>query len=264
MCVIMTVLCILLPTAFAHKTVSEYHMNLLQNTYKKGLYDGIPIALGYLSVSFSIGLFASAKGIPILWILLISMTNLTSAGQKAGISVILSHGALIEMALTQLIINSRYFLMSLSLSQRLNKSFTLPHRLIASFGVTDEIFAVAASKPHVLSPKYMYGLITLPYIGWSLGTLLGAALGNILPEIVVSALGIALYGMFIAIVVPPAKKNPRLLAVILPAIAISCTIYYLPQLGFISSGFSIIISTISAALIGALIFPIETEDPCDE
>ncbi len=236
----------------------------MQNTYKRGVCDGIPIALGYLSVSFSIGLFAAAKGIPVLWILLISMTNLTSAGQKAGISVILSHGALIEMALTQLTINSRYFLMSLSLSQKLDKTFTLPHRLIASFGVTDEIFAVAASKPHTLSPKYMYGLITLPYIGWSLGTLLGAAVGNILPEIVVSALGIALYGMFIAIVVPPIRKNMRLLAVVLPAIAISCVIYYLPALDFISDGFSIIISTIVAALLGALIFPVETEDPCDE
>ncbi len=239
-------------------------MNLLPNTYKKGLCDGIPIALGYLSVSFSIGLFAAAKGIPILWILLISMTNLTSAGQKAGISVILNHGALIEMVLTQLTINSRYFLMSLSLSQKLDKTFTLPHRLLASFGVTDEIFAVAASKSHTLSPKYMYGLITLPYLGWSLGTLIGAAVGNILPEIVVSTLGIALYGMFIAIVVPPTKQNPRLLAVVLPAIAISCMIYYLPRLNFISDGFSIIISTLIAALIGALIFPIETEDPCDE
>lgn len=192
------------------------------------------------------------------------MTNLTSAGEKAGIGVILAHGGLIEIALTQLTINSRYSLMSLSLSQRLDKGFSALHRLIASFGITDEIFAVASSKSHRLSPKYMYGLITLPYLGWSLGTLLGAAAGNILPELIANALGIALYGMFIAIVVPPTRKNPRLLTVVLPAIAISCAIHYIPVLGFISDGFSIIISTVAAALIGALLFPIQTEDPDDE
>lgn len=239
-------------------------MKTQPNTYRAGFRDGVPIALGYLSVSFSLGLFAASQGIPVLWVLLISMTNLTSAGQKAGIGVILNHGSLIEMALTQLTINSRYSLMSLSLSQKLEQGFTFPHRLLASFGVTDEIFAVAASKPHMLKPVYMYGLITLPYLGWTLGTLLGAAAGNILPDIVVSSLGIALYGMFIAIVVPPAKKNPKLLAVVLPALAISCIIYYLPIFDFISEGFSIIISTVIAALIGALMFPIPTEDPGDE
>lgn len=239
-------------------------MNAQPNTYRAGLRDGVPIALGYLSVSFSLGLFAAAQGIPVLWVLLISMTNLTSAGEKAGIGVILHHGSLIEMALTQLTINSRYSLMSLSLSQKIDNSFTLPHRLLTSLGVTDEIFAVASSKPYLLKPVYMYGLITLPYLGWSLGTLLGAAAGNILPEIVVSSLGIALYGMFIAIVVPPTKKKPKLLAVVLPAIAISCLIYYIPAFDFISEGFSIIISTVIAALIGAFVFPIQTEDPDDE
>ena len=106
--------------------------------------------------------------------------------------------------------------------------------------------------------------ITMPYIGWSLGTLLGAAAGSILPSLVTDALGIALYGMFIAIVVPPVRANLRLLAVVVPAIAISCMIAYIPALSFISGGFSIIISTVIAALIGALVFPIETEDPADE
>ena len=235
-----------------------------KNSFVQGLVDGIPIGLGYLAVSFSVGIQASSQGIPFWWALLISMTNLTSAGQAAGIGIIAAGGSLIEMALAQLTINSRYFLMSISLSQKLNKDFILPHRLAASFGITDEIFAVASSKPYDISPKYMYGLIAIPYIGWSLGTLLGALMGNILPAILTSALGIALYGMFIAIVVPPAKANPRLLAVIVPAIAISCAIYYIPALGFISSGFSVIISTIVAALIGALLFPIETEDPADE
>ena len=239
-------------------------MKAKKNTYRAGLCDGIPIALGYLSVSFSLGIFASLQGIPVVWALLISMTNLTSAGEKAGMGVIIAHGSLIEIALTQLTINSRYALMSLSLSQKLDKDFNIFHRLVASFGVTDEIFAVASSKAHRISPKYMYGLITLPYLSWSLGTLLGAAAGGILPEMVTNALGIALYGMFIAIVVPPTRKNPRLLAVVLPAIAISSLIHYIPALGFISDGFSIIISTVAAALIGALVFPIYTEDPDDE
>lgn len=235
-----------------------------QNTFFSGFRDGIPIALGYLSVSFSLGLFASANGIPVLWTLLISMTNLTSAGQKAGMGVILGGGSLIEMALTQLTINSRYFLMSLSLSQKLDRAFSLPHRFIASFGITDEIFAVASSKAHLIAPVYMYGLITPAYLGWSLGTLFGAALGSVLPQIVVNALGVALYGMFIAIVIPPVRKNPKLLAVVLPAIAISCAIYYIPALDFISDGFSIIISTLIASLVSALLFPIEKEASDDE
>lgn len=235
-----------------------------QNSFISGLIDGIPIGLGYLSVSFSFGIQASAMEIPVLWALLISMTNLTSAGQASGIGIIASGGSLIEIALTQLIINSRYFLMSLSLSQKLDDEFSLPHRFAASFGITDEIFAVASSKSHRIAPKYMYGLISMPYVGWSLGTFLGAAAGNILPQMISGALGIALYGMFIAIVVPPAKQNPRLWAVILPAIAISCLLYYIPALDFISSGFTVITSTVIAATIGALIFPIYTEDPDDE
>lgn len=235
-----------------------------KNTYLSGVIDGLPIGLGYLAVSFSVGIQASAQGIPFWWALLISMTNLTSAGQAAGIGIIASGGSLIEMALAQLTINSRYFLMSISLSQKLNPEFNTFHRLAASFGVTDEIFAVASSKSHRVSPHYMYGLISLPYIGWSVGTLLGAVMGNILPDMVTGALSIALYGMFVAIVVPPAKASPKLLVVIVPAAVISCVIYYVPFFSFISGGFSVIISTVIAALIGSLLFPIETEDPKDE
>ena len=234
------------------------------NSFHSGLIDGIAIGLGYLSVSFSFGIQASAINIPIVWALLISMTNLTSAGQASGIGIIAAGGSFIEMALTQLIINSRYFLMSLSLSQKLEHGFKLPHRLAVSFGITDEVFALASSKNHRLAPKYMYGLICAPYIGWSLGTFLGAAAGNLLPDMISDALGIALYGMFIAIVVPPIKNNLRLLAVVLLAVALSCVVYYIPIFDFISSGFSIIVSTVIASLFGALLFPIPTEDPDDE
>jgi len=149
-------------------------MTKSKNTYRHGLTDGIAIALGYLAVSFSVGIQASSAGIPVIWAVIISMTNLTSAGQAAGISIIGAGGSFIEIAAAQLTINSRYFLMSLSLSQRLTPKYGIINRLISAFGITDEIFAVASSKPYHVSPKYMYGLITLPYIGWALGTLLGA------------------------------------------------------------------------------------------
>lgn len=229
-----------------------------------GLRDGIPIGLGYLSVSFTFGIMAASYGIPLGYTLLISMTNLTSAGQLAGIGIIHAGGGLAEMALTQLVINLRYALMSLSLSQKLDGGFNLFHRLAVSFGITDEIFAVASSKKGDVSPRYMYGLIMIPYIGWAAGTALGTLAGNLLPEMLRNALGIALYGMFIAIVVPPAKKRPKLLAVIGIAVGLSCLIRFVPVFSFISDGFSIIICTLIAATAGALLFPVVTEDADDE
>lgn len=232
-----------------------------ENTYLAGLWDGVPIGLGYLSVSFTFGIIAVSMGIPLGYALLISMTNMTSAGQLAGISVIAAGGSYAEIALTQLIINLRYALMSLSLSQKLDDSFNIFSRLTTAFGITDEIFAVAAAKEREIGAKYMYGLITIPYIGWAAGTALGALAGAVLPKLICSALGIALYGMFIAIIVPPARKRPSLLIVIGAASGLSCLIRYLPALGFVSDGFSIIICTIAAATLGALLLPIETENP---
>ena len=232
---------------------------LKPNTYSAGLRDGVPIGLGYLSVSFSFGIMAVSSGIPLLWTLLISMTNLTSAGQLAGIGIIAAGGSLTELALSQLIINSRYFLMSLSLSQRVDSRFHLLHRLVTSFGVTDEVFAVAASRPHEISPRYMYGLITMPYIGWSLGTLLGAAAGAVLPEFVCNALGIAIYGMFLAIILPPARKEKPVRIVVLIAIAVSLMFNYLPVLNRVSGGFVVIICAVVAAALGAVLFPIKDE-----
>jgi len=233
-------------------------------SFAEGFRDGIPIGLGYLSVSFAFGINAVNCGIPFGYALLISMTNLTSAGQLAGIGIIAAAGSYAEIALAQFIINLRYALMSLSLSQKLEKSFTLSHRLLAAFGITDEIFAVAAAKEKDVGPAYMYGLITIPYIGWALGTALGAIAGSLLPELLRNALGIALYGMFVAIVIPPSKKNPRLFAVVGCAVVLSCLIYWVPTLSFISDGFSIIICTVVAATLGAVLFPIETEDADDE
>lgn len=225
-------------------------------TYRVGVRDGLPIALGYLSVSFTFGITAVGMGIPPLAAILISMTNLTSAGQVAGIGIIAAGGGYIEMALAQLIINLRYALMGLSLSQKLDGKYNLLHRIISAFGITDEVFAVASAKPGEVPAKYMYGLITLPYIFWAMGTAGGALLGGILPESIKSALGIAIYGMFIAIVIPPAKKNRGIVAVAAAAALLSCLIYYIPALReHISSGISVIICTVIAAALGAWLFP---------
>lgn len=227
--------------------------------YFKGFRDGLPIGLGYLSVSFAFGITAVKMGIPVIAAILISMTCVTSAGQVAGITAIASGGGFIEIALAQLIINLRYSLMSLSLSQKLCRKYSLFHRLTTSFGVTDEVFAVASARTEKVTPPYMYGLITLPYIMWSAGTALGALLGGILPDFVTSALGIAIYGMFIAIVVPPARRFKGVLVVALMAAALSCAFKCLPFLDFLG-GFSVIICTVIAAAAGALIFPRPVED----
>ncbi len=228
--------------------------------FREGFADGIPIGLGYLSVSFSFGISAVTKGISSLAATIISMTNLTSAGQVAGLGIIAASGTLLEMALAQLIINMRYALMSLSLSQKLDSGFKTPHRFLAAFGITDEIFAVASGKPKEITPSYMYGLILLPFICWSSGTLLGGIAGSVLPEMLRAALGIAIYGMFIAIFIPPARKSVGVLATVLISAVMSCCLKYIPLFSHVSSGFSIIICTLAASAAGAAFFPVkETE-----
>ena len=231
--------------------------------YRDGLLDGLPIALGYLSVSFGFGISAVGEGLRMLEALIISMTNLTSAGQVAGVTVIVAAGTLLEMILTQLVINLRYSLIGITLTQRLDCGCTTPHRLLMSFGITDEIFAVASSKPHAVGTSYFYGLMTLPYIGWASGTLLGALAGQILPENLREAMGIMIYAMFIAIILPPMKSNRGVLAVVLLAAGMSCAIFYLPIFSWVSAGFSIIICAVIAAIVMALMMPIEGSDAED-
>ena len=221
-----------------------------------GLRDSVPIGLGYLSVSFGFGVSAVASGIPALVAVLISLTNLTSAGQVAGVAVMAAGGGLLEMALTQLTINLRYSLMSISLTQRLDSTMNTLRRAVVGFGVTDEIFAVAVSKPGVVGPKYMYGLIGFPYVCWSLGTLLGAVAGNILPASVKNALGIAIFGMFVAIVIPSVRRERGTADAAAVAAVLSCIIAFVPALGFITPGFSIIICAVVASAVAALLFPV--------
>ena len=155
----------------------------LCNSYRAGLQDGVPIGLGYLSVSFAFGITASSVGIPAYIAVLISMTNLTSAGQLAGLTLMTAGGSLIEAAVTQLVINLRYALMSISISQKASAGFGIKHRLLGAFFITDEIFAVAVSKAGQIEPRYWYGLGTVPYFGWAAGTLLGALAGHIMPDL---------------------------------------------------------------------------------
>ena len=225
----------------------------IQNDFLLGMFNGIPIFLGYLSVSFGFGIIAVSSGLSVFEAFMISLTNLTSAGQAQGVVVIASGGTLIEMALVQLVINIRYALMALSLSQKLDKKFTLPHRLLAAYGITDEIFALCSTKENILKPNYMYGVIAVSTFGWVLGTFLGGAAGTLLPANVTSALGIVLYGMFIAIIIPPIRKHKNILFVVGIAALFSVICKYL--LPFISGGFAVIISAIIAAVLGALIFP---------
>ena len=229
------------------------------NVYKKGLYDGIPICLGYISVSFAFGLMATKSGLSILSSLIISMTNLTSAGQFAGLEIIKSNGTLIELTVAMFIINIRYMLMSLSLSQKVNTEIGTLKRLMMSFGITDEVFAVSMQQPGKITFTYFMGLITLPWLGWSLGTCLGAFASSVLPELIRHSLGIAIYGMFLAIIIPPAKKSRLVLNVILIAVSISIILHITPFLKNLSGGWRIIISTVLASGIGAILYPKEDE-----
>lgn len=239
---------------------TQEKQTVFNNSFKKGLADGLPICLGYLSVSFTFGIMAVEGGLTIAIAVLISMTNLTSAGQLAGIGVIFAGGSFIEMALTQLVINMRYALMSISLSQKMHKSIRLIDRLWIAFGNTDEIFAVSAAKDGELGKRYMAGLILMPFLGWSGGTLLGAAAGYILPQSVCSALGIAIYGMFIAIFIPPMKKSRSVFGVVIISAFLSCMFTYVPVLNSVSSGFVIIICAVVASVLGAILYPVNTEE----
>lgn len=230
----------------------------MNKPFFRGLRDGIPIALGYFSVSFGFGILCINLGLSVLAAAGISLTNLTSAGQVAGVGIIAAGGTLIEMALTQLVINLRYSLFAISLSQKLDSSFTTPHRIAASFGITDEIFAVTYAQEGKVKPAYMYGVILISALGWVGGTALGAAMGQILPEMVSSAMGIMLYCMFLAIFVPPARKDRGVLMAVI--VAALCSILFNTVLTFVSGGFAVIISALVSAALCALLFPVAEEE----
>ncbi len=224
--------------------------------FARGLRDGIPIALGYLSVSFAFGIFAVGNGLTVFEALMISMTNVTSAGQLSAVPIITGGGTLAELALTQLIINLRYSLMSVTLSQKLDGSVRLFDRFALAFVNTDEVFAVATARPTQVNRRYMYGLIVMPYLGWSAGTLVGALAGDIFPAMLTSALGVAIYGMFIAIVIPPVKRDRSVAECCLIAIVLSCIFRFSPTLQAVPTGFTVIVCAVIAGLVMAVIAPV--------
>lgn len=234
-----------------------------RNEFLNGIKDGIPICFGYFSVSMAFGIAAVKGGIPAWAATLTSLTNVTSAGQFAGINIMLALGSLIELAITTLIINMRYFLMSLSVSQKVDSSMKLWQRFLVSFGITDEIFAVSMRHSRPLTAVYMAGLILTPVLGWTSGTAVGAVATKVMPVSLSSAMGIALYGMFIAIIIPPARKNKKVMTAVLASIGASVIFTYAPILKNISSGWAIIIITIIVSAFCATFFPVEEKGDSD-
>lgn len=242
----------------------EINQNETLTDKKQSKYDfidgskkSIPIALGYFPVSFTFGLMAVNGGIPVWIVILISMTNLTSAGQFAGTNLIIAGAGYVEITVTTFVINIRYMLMSLSLSQKITQGLSNAKRWIMSFGITDETFTVAAMQKKDITFSFMLGLEILPYLGWALGTASGAIVCTLLPETLQNSMGIALYAMFIALVIPAAKKSKAALLVAACAIFISSLIKWIPIFSFISGGWRIIIATVIACTLGAKFFPME-------
>jgi len=230
------------------------------NEFKRGVHTGLPVGLGYFSVSFGFGAMAIAQGLSALDATLISATNLTSAGQFAGLTLIVAMGTLWEMVMTQVVINSRYSLMSLALAQRMGERIGFFPRLFIAFFNTDEIFALAMARKEPLTVPFLLGLGTLPFFGWTGGTLMGALAGSVLPTDIRAALGVMLYGMFIAIMVPPAKQEKPVLVVVILAIVLSCLFAWVPALQRVSAGISIVLCTVIAAAACAALFPVPDEE----
>ena len=227
--------------------------------FLRGFRAGIPIGVGYLSVSFTFGIMAVSYGFSWWQAVVISMMTLTSAGQLAGITVMIHPGQYLEMFFSQLTINIRYSFMSVSLSQKVSPSFRGIKRWLLGFFMTDEIFAVASAETEV-DAKFFFGLAVAPYFGWTLGTLGGSVLGNVLPQVLMNSLCLAIYGMFLAIIAPKAKTSRAVLCVTLIAVLLHALFFYIPLLNQISSGIAISVCAIVAALIGAWFFPCELEE----
>lgn len=228
--------------------------------FKEGIKAGLPICIGYFSVSIAFGLTCVQMGMPAWLAILTSLTNLTSAGQFAGATLLMAHANYLEVIVTLFVINMRYFFMSFSVSQKLAEDFPIGKRLIAGFGITDEIFAVSMQREKELTYPYMLGVMLTPIAGWTFGTFIGAIATSVLPVVLTDALGIALYAMFIAVIVPPAKEEKNVLIAVIMAIVASYLFTYLPGLRNLSSGWATIIITVSVSMIAAIMFPVEEKE----
>lgn len=230
-----------------------------KQAFQQGIQAGIPIGLGYFAVSFTFGMMAVSGGLTTLEAGLISLTTLTSAGQFAGLQIILSSGTYFELVLSQIIINLRYLLMSFSLSQKLDRSEPWAFRYAVAFGVTDEIFGVSASQPGKVSAFFNFGAMCVAIPGWTIGTVVGGILGGLLPAYLVSALSVAIYGMFLAVFIPPAKHDKAVMLAVIGAMALSSAFAVVPLLQRVSSGFVIIITTVTVSAVAAWLAPIKEE-----
>jgi len=228
--------------------------------FKSGIKDAMPICLGYLAVSFAFGISATSKGFTVLSAVIMSLSNVTSAGQYASLDLIAKGVSFFELAIVEIVINIRYLLMSTALTQKISKNTSLLKKALVAFGVTDEIFALSILKKGELNPFYSYGLIVNSVFGWVFGTFLGAFAGNILPGSVVACLGLAIYAMFIAIIIPPAKDDRNVLIVVVCAMMLSLVFTFAPILKILSSGMRIIIITLVVSIVMAIVKPIEGED----
>lgn len=233
-------------------------------TFREGMRDGVPIGLGYLAVSFSLGIAAKTAGLTAFQSMLASILCNASAGEYAGFTLIAANAAYIEIAIITLIANARYLLMSCALGQRLHPKTSLWHRLILGYFITDEFFGISISRQGYINPYYTYGAIAVASPCWAVGTALGAIAGNMLPLRVVSALSVALFGMFLAVIIPPARKSKILAGLIVFCFVASLLATYLPGISQISEGTRTIILTVAISALAAIIFPKKAEEAEDE
>lgn len=231
--------------------------------FSNGMRDGIPIALGYFAVAFTLGIAAKNAGFTPLQAMIVSMTNNASAGEYAGFTLISAGAGYLELALMMVVANARYLLMSCALSQKLDPKTPFLHRLLIGYDVTDEIFGICINSPGKLNPFYAYGAFSVAIPGWAIGTYLGVLMGNVLPSNVVSALSVGLYGMFIAIIIPPARQNRLLAGLIIVSMLLSLLFTVVPVLSTIPSGTSILILTIVISAAAAILFPIKEGEESD-
>lgn len=231
----------------------------MKTSLRRGMRDGIPIMLGYLAVAFTLGIAARNAGLTVFQAALTSFTNHASAGEYAGLTLIAARAAYFEVAVMEVVVNARYLLMSCALSQKLAPGTPLIHRMLLGYGLTDEVFGISMAQEGYLSPWYSYGAFGVAVAGWTLGSALGVLVGNILPDRMVSALSVGLYGMFLAVIVPPARKNRFLCGLIALSMGASALFAALPLISELSEGLRIILLTLLLSAGAAILRPIKDE-----
>lgn len=240
--------------------MQNYQLKSNKKALIDGMKDGISIGLGYLAVSFSLGIAAKNAGLTFFQGFFVSLLCNASAGEYVGFTMIAASTTYLEIAVATFIANARYLLMSCAVSQRLDPETPFIHRLFMAYDMTDEIFGITIAQPGYLNPYYTYGAIFVAIPGWAVGTMLGVIAGNLLPMRLVSAFSVALYGMFLAVIIPPAKKSKIIAALIIVCFVSSYAAAYIPVISALSDGTRTIILTVIIASAAAILFPKDTEE----